>query len=53
MKTLGWSRVSNTSKILWYLTNHGIQNRVFYMFTKHLSEKYHGIEEYHDFVSKL
>jgi hypothetical protein len=39
MKTLGWSGVSNTPKILWYLANHGIQNRVFYMLTKHLSGK--------------
>jgi hypothetical protein len=39
MKTLGWSGVSNTPKILWYLANHGIQNSVFYMLTKHLSGK--------------
>jgi hypothetical protein len=35
MKTLGCSEVSNTSKIPWYLANHGIQNRVFYMLAKH------------------
>jgi hypothetical protein len=29
MKTLCWSRVSNTSKISWYLANYGIQNRIF------------------------
>jgi hypothetical protein len=29
MKTLGWSGVSNTPKILWHLANYGIQNRVF------------------------
>jgi hypothetical protein len=39
IKTLDWSGISNTSKILWYLANHDIQNRVFYMLTKHLSEK--------------
>jgi hypothetical protein len=39
MKTLCWSGVSNTLKILWYLANYGIQNRVFYMLTKQLSEK--------------
>jgi hypothetical protein len=27
------------SKIPWYLANHGIQNRVFYMPAKHLSGK--------------
>jgi hypothetical protein len=39
MKTLGWSGASNTPKIPWYLANHGIQNRVFYMLAKHISEK--------------
>jgi hypothetical protein len=39
MKTLGWSRVSNTPKLSWYLANYDIQNRVFYMLAKHLSEK--------------
>jgi hypothetical protein len=39
MKTLCWSGVLNTSKIPWYLTNYGIQNRVFYMSAKHLSGK--------------
>jgi hypothetical protein len=39
MKTLGWSGVSNTPKIQWYLANYGIQNRVFYMLAKHLPEK--------------
>jgi hypothetical protein len=29
MKTLGWSGVSNTQKMPWYLTNHDIQSRVF------------------------
>jgi hypothetical protein len=54
MKTLGWSGVSNTSKLPWYLANHGIQNIVFYMLAKHLSgNKYHGILQYHGFVSKL
>jgi hypothetical protein len=38
MKTLGWSGVSNTPKIPWYLANHGIQNRVFYMLAKHLEK---------------
>jgi hypothetical protein len=36
IKTLDWSEVLNTLKISWYLTNHGIQNRIFYMFIKHL-----------------
>jgi hypothetical protein len=53
-KILGWSGVSNTPKILWYLANHGIQNRFFL----HASQtppwkKYHSILQYHDFVSKL
>jgi hypothetical protein len=39
MKTLGCSRVLNTPKITWYLANHGIQNRVFYMLAKQFSEK--------------
>jgi hypothetical protein len=39
MKTLRLSEVSNTSKILWYLANHSIQNKVFYMLAKHLSRK--------------
>jgi hypothetical protein len=39
IKTLGWRGVSNTSKIPWYLANHDIQNRFFYMLVKHLSEK--------------
>jgi hypothetical protein len=39
MKTLGWSRISNTPKISSHLANHGIQNRVFYILFKHLSEK--------------
>jgi hypothetical protein len=39
IKILGWSGVLNTPKILWYLANYDIQNIVFYMFIKHLSEK--------------
>jgi hypothetical protein len=39
MKKLGWSGVSNTPKIPWYIGNHGIQNIVFYMPAKHLSGK--------------
>jgi hypothetical protein len=39
IKILGWSGVSNTSKISWYLANHDIQNKVFYILVKHLSEK--------------
>jgi hypothetical protein len=39
IKTLCWSGVSNTPKIPWYLANHGIQNRIFYMLAKHLSGK--------------
>jgi hypothetical protein len=39
IKTLSWSEVSNTLKILWYLANHGIQTRVFYMLVKHLLKK--------------
>jgi hypothetical protein len=54
MKTLGLSGVLNTPKILWYLTNHDIQNKVFYIFTKHLfGKKYHDILQYQCFVSKL
>jgi hypothetical protein len=49
MKTLGWSGVSNTSKILCYLANYGIQNKSFYMQIK----KYHGILKYHGFVLKF
>jgi hypothetical protein len=29
MKTMGWSEVSNTPKILWYLEYHGFKNKVF------------------------
>jgi hypothetical protein len=39
MKTLGWSGVSNTPKIPWYLANHDNQSRVFYMLVKHLFGK--------------
>jgi hypothetical protein len=39
IKTLGSSRVSNTSKIQWSLANYDIQNRVFYMLAKHLVEQ--------------
>jgi hypothetical protein len=39
MKTLGWSGVSNTPKISWYLVNHSIQNRFFYMLAKQLPGK--------------
>jgi hypothetical protein len=39
LKILGWSGVSNTPKIPWYLANYSIQNRVFYMLAKHSLEK--------------
>jgi hypothetical protein len=39
MKTLGWSEVLNAQKLPWYLANHGIENRVFYMLAKHLPGK--------------
>jgi hypothetical protein len=39
MKTLGYSEVLNTSKILWYLANHDIQNIVVYILNKHLFRK--------------
>jgi hypothetical protein len=39
MKTLGWSGVSNTPKLLCYLANYGIQNKSFYMQIKHLPGK--------------
>jgi hypothetical protein len=41
------------SKIPWYLANHGIQNRVFYMPAKHLWKKYHGILQYHGCLKTL
>jgi hypothetical protein len=54
MKTFSWSGGSNTPKIPWYLANYGIQNRFFYMLAKQPSgKKYHGILQYHGFVSKL
>jgi hypothetical protein len=39
IKTLYWSGVSNTLEIPWYLVNHVIQNKVFYMLDKHISGK--------------
>jgi hypothetical protein len=36
---LGWSGVSNTPKMPWYLQNYGIENRVFYNIVEHLSAK--------------
>jgi hypothetical protein len=39
IKFLGWSGVSNTPKIIWYLAKHSIQNKVFYMLTNPLSIK--------------
>jgi hypothetical protein len=39
MKTMSWSGVLSTPKISWYLANHDIQNRVFYILTKYLSKK--------------
>jgi hypothetical protein len=43
IKNLSWNRVLNTSKISKYLTNHGIQNRVFYMLIKHLSISWYSL----------
>jgi hypothetical protein len=53
MKTLSWSEVSNTPKISWYLANYGIQNRVFYMLDKHLTEKISWYSLIPCFFSKL
>jgi hypothetical protein len=54
MKTLGLSGVLNTPKILWYLTNHDIQNKVFlHICQTPLWKKYHDILQYQCFVSKL
>jgi hypothetical protein len=36
MKTLGWSGVSDTPKIPWYLEYYGFKNIVFRIATKHL-----------------
>jgi hypothetical protein len=36
---MDWSGVSNTLEIPWYLVNHVIRNRVFYMLAKHISGK--------------
>jgi hypothetical protein len=53
MQTLDLSEVSDTSKILSYLANHSIQNKVFYILVKHIPQKkYYDILQYHNFYLK-